>query len=161
MRVLVTIGSMSEKKFTRLFKIMDEICEEGIIDGKQVVAQVGFDGYKSKYYDCFDMTSDENFKRMIDESDLIITHAGTGTVTSSIKRGKKVIVFPRLVEYDEHYDNHQIELAESFSKQGYVLVAKTKEELKKQIQNIDLFDPTPFISNNDRISNMIIDFIEK
>ena len=42
MRVLVTIGSMSEKKFTRLFKIMDEICEEGIIDGKQVVAQVGW-----------------------------------------------------------------------------------------------------------------------
>ena len=66
---------MVEKEFTRLFKVIDELCEEGVLDGKELTAQVGFDNYKSQYYKCFDMTADEGFKRLIDESDLIIAHA--------------------------------------------------------------------------------------
>lgn len=161
MKVLVTIGSMVEKKFTRLFKIIDELCEEGTLDGSQVTAQVGFDNYQSKYYKCFDMIADEDFKKMIDEADLIIAHAGTGTVTSSIKKGKKVIIFPRVAKYDEHYDDHQLELAELFTSQGYVLQARNKEELKVCIDKIDEFNPTPFVSNNTRMNQLVIDFIEK
>ncbi len=160
MKVLVSIGSMVEKKFTRLFKAIDELCEEGILDGSQVNAQVGFDNYCSKYYKCFDMIPDDDFKKMIDEADLIITHAGTGTVTSSIKKGKKVIIFPRMAKYDEHYDDHQLELAELFTAQGYVLQARTKDELRTCILGIDSFTPNPFVSNNGRINNIVIDFIE-
>lgn len=161
MKILVSIGSMSEKKFTRLFKIIDELCEEGVLDGSLITAQVGFDNYTSKYYKCFDMIPDEDFKQIIDDVDLIISHAGTGTVTSCIKKQKKVIVFPRMAEYDEHYDNHQLELADLFTKQGYVLQAKTKEELKKCIEGIDDFEPVPFVSNNARMNQLVIDFIEK
>lgn len=161
MQVLVTIGSMVEKKFTRLFKIIDELCEEGVLDGKNVTAQVGFDKYQSKNFNCFDMIADEEFKSLIAKSDLIIAHAGTGTVVSSIKQGKKVIIFPRMAKYDEHYDDHQLELAELFTKQGYVLQARNKEELKYHIQHLDEFVPVPFISNNERMNQLIIDFIEK
>lgn len=161
MKVLVTIGSMVEKKFTRLFKTIDELCELGILDGKDVIAQVGFDNYDSKYYKCFDMIADENFKRIISKSDLIIAHAGTGTVISSIKQGKKVIIFPRMAQYDEHYDDHQLELAELFSKQGYVLQARNKEELKNCILNLGAFTPVPFVSNNANMNKLVIDFIEK
>ena len=160
MKVLVTIGSMVEKKFTRLFKIIDELCEERVLDGSQVIAQVGFDQYQSSNFKCFDMIADEKFKKMIDESDLIIAHAGTGTVVSSLKKGKKVIIFPRMAQYDEHYDDHQLELAELFTKQGYVLQARNKEELKEHIQNLDKFIPVPFVSNNKRMNDLIIDFIE-
>ena len=160
MKVLITIGSMVEKKFTRLFRILDELCEEGIFDGSTVNAQVGFDNYSTKNYKCFDMIPDEDFKKMIDEADWIIAHAGTGTVISSVKKGKKVIVFPRMVEFDEHYDNHQLELADRLSSQGYVLQARTKDELRKCILNIDSFTPNTFLSNNTKINNLIIDFIE-
>lgn len=161
MKVLVTIGSMVEKKFTRLFKIIDELCEEGVLDGEQVIAQVGFDNYRSPYYQCFDMIADEEFKQLIDACDLIITHAGTGTVTSSIKKGKKVIIFPRMAQYNEHYDDHQLELAELFTKQGYVLRATNKAELKYNIEHLDKFMPIRFISNNSRINQLVIEFIEQ
>lgn len=160
MKVLVTIGSMVEKKFTRLFKIIDELCGEGILEGSQVTSQVGFDNYQSPYYQCFDMIADEEFKRLIDESDLIITHAGTGTVTASIKKGKKVIIFPRMARYNEHYDDHQLELAELFTKQGYVLQARNKEELEYHILHVNEFEPTPFKSNNKAMNELIVDFIE-
>lgn len=161
MKILVTIGSMSEKKFTRLFKIIDDLCLEGILNGEDVTAQVGFDGYISKYFKCFDMIADEDFKKLIMKSDLIISHAGTGTVISSIKFKKKVIVFPRLKEFNEHYDNHQLELAELFAIKGYVLKATEKDELKTCIKNIDKFTPAPFISNNKRINDIVIRYIEK
>lgn len=161
MKVLVTIGSMVEKKFTRLFKTIDELCEDGVLDGSEITAQVGFDNYKSQYCKCFDMIADEEFKRLIDESDLIIAHAGTGTVVSSLKKDKKVIIFPRMAKYDEHYDDHQLELAELFTKQGYVLQARDKEELKKCIERLDEFVPVPFNSNNSHMNKLVIDFIEK
>lgn len=160
MKVLVTIGSMSEKKFTRLFKMIDELCEEGVLDGDQVTAQVGFDNYKSQYYKCFDMIADDDFKDLIDKADLIISHAGTGTVTSCIKKGKKVIIVPRMAEYDEHYDDHQLELADTFSTKKYVLQARNIEELRKCIKEADNFTPVPFISNNEKINKIVVDFIE-
>ena len=152
---------MVEKKFTRLFKILDELCDEGILDGTQVIAQVGFDNYQSAKYKCFDMIADEDFKRLISESDLVIAHAGTGTVISSIKQKKKVIIFPRMAKYDEHYDDHQLELADLFSRQGYVLQARDKNELKKCILELDEFKPVKFVSNNRKINKLVIDYIEK
>lgn len=160
MKVLVTIGSMIEKKFTRLFKIIDELCEEGILNGEEVVAQVGFDNYESSFYKTFDMIPDEKFKKLIKESDLIITHAGTGTVTSCLKLDKKVIIFPRMAKYDEHYDDHQLELAAVFVKNNYVICAANKEELIKEIKGIDKFKPNKFISNNEKMNEIIINFIE-
>lgn len=160
MKILVTIGSMSERKFTRLFKIIDELCAEGFLNGRDITAQVGFDQYHSEYYQCFDMVSDEQFKQFIDQSDLIISHAGTGTVTSCIKKGKKVIIFPRLEKYQEHYDDHQMDLTTLFVTQGYVRSAINKEELRKEIAEIDYFHPTPFISNNARMNQIVIRFIE-
>ncbi|MEM5011284.1 PssE/Cps14G family polysaccharide biosynthesis glycosyltransferase [Niallia taxi] len=161
MKVLVTIGSMAEKKFTRLFNIIEELCEENILKGSEVVAQVGFDNYKPKNFKAFDMLADEEFKRLINESDLIIAHAGTGTVTSCLKKDKKVIIFPRMAQFDEHYDDHQLELAELFTKHNHVLCAKNKEELIECINKLDYFVPNKFISNNKKINKMIIDFIEK
>ncbi|WP_299093711.1 PssE/Cps14G family polysaccharide biosynthesis glycosyltransferase [uncultured Metabacillus sp.] len=161
MKVLVTIGSMVEKKFTRLFNIIDELCEENILNGNLVVAQIGFDAYKPKNFKAFDMIADEEFKKLIDESDLIISHAGTGTVTSCLKKGKKVIIFPRMAQYDEHYDDHQLELAEVFTRNKNVLCAKNKKELVKCIQELDSFVPSKFVSNNSKMNKLVIDFIEQ
>lgn len=160
MKILVTIGSMAEKKFTRLFNIIDELCEEKFLDANKIIAQVGFDNYKSKYYQTFDMVSDEEFKNMIDESDLIISHAGTGTVTSCLKKNKKVIIFPRMESYDEHYDDHQLELCNLFLMKNYIMCAKDKQELKECISKVEEFTPAKFKSNNQEMNKLIVDFIE-
>ncbi len=160
MKVLVATGTMKAKKFTRLFKILDELCEEGILDGSQMTAQVGPENYQSPYYKCFDMIPDDQFKALIDSVDLVICHSGTGIVTSSVKKEKKVIIFPRRLEFDEHLDDNQIELAESFSSQGFAMIAHNKEDLKNCILNVGDFVPKKFISNSSQINQMLIDFID-
>jgi len=160
LKVLVTIGTMVEKKFTRLFNIIEELCEENVLDGNRVIAQVGYDDYKPKNFKAFDMIADEEFKRLINESDLIITHAGTGTVISCLKKGKKVIIFPRMAQFNEHYDDHQLEIAELFTRNNYVLCARNKKELVKCIKELDSFVPSKFVSNNNKMNKLVIDFIE-
>lgn len=161
LNVLITIGTMTDLKFTRLFEAIDNLCSEGVLDGEKVTAQIGAETYTPKYFSSFEMIEDQSFKKMIEESDLIITHAGTGTVTTCLKKGKKVIIFPRMKKYQEHYDDHQLELSEVFSRKGYALKAYNEIELKNCIQNIADFTPEPFVSNNQQMNQLVIRFIEE
>lgn len=157
--ILVCVGA-SEYKFDRLLKIIDELCDEKIIEASEVVAQIGYTNYIPKNYRYFDLIEREQFQEFIDKADIIITHAGTGSVIPPLKLGKKIIVFPRIEEYKEHLDNHQLELSEVFTSEGYTLCAENKEQLINCINNIDVFRPKKFVSNKENINNMIIDFIE-
>lgn len=75
--------------------------------------------------------------------------------------GKKVIVFPRREKYKEHLDDHQIGLRDAFVNSGYALKAENKEELVKAIEESKNFKPKVFKSNNERMNQLIIDFIER
>lgn len=154
LKTLVTCGS-SHFKFDRLFKILDELCDEKILDGNEIVAQTGDVDYKIRNFKNFDFKSAEELNALQDEADLIICHAGTGTVVGSLKKGKKVIVFPRLKEYNEHESDNQLELAVEFERDGYVLCAKNKEELKDRILKINEFSPVKFISNKENFVALI------
>lgn len=157
--ILVCVGA-SEYKFDRLLKIIDELCDEKIIDSSEVVAQIGYTNYAPRNYKYFDLIEREQFQEFIENADIIITHAGTGSVIPPLKLGKKIIVFPRLEEYKEHLDNHQLELSEVFTSEGYTLCANNKRQLINNIRNIDTFIPKRFKSNKEHINKLIIDFIE-
>lgn len=152
--VLVTVGS-TNFKFDRFFKIMDEVVEEGVLDGKSVVAQTGIKDYEIKNYDNFEFVSNEEMSSLQSDADVVICHAGTGTVTNSLLKGKKVIVFPRLKKFNEHESDNQLELAGAFRDAGYVEFATSKEELVDAIKNIKEFKPKKFVSNNDNFMGVL------
>ena len=152
--ILVTVGS-SNFKFDRLFLVLDHLCEKGKIDGDQIIAQTGNIDGTIKHYRHFDFISNEEMQKLQQEADLIVCHAGTGTVIGALKKGKKVIVFPRLGEYHEHESDHQLDLAREFTEQGYVLCAMNEEELEQAIGQIDSFTPKPFVSNRENFCNLI------
>ncbi len=161
MKTLVTVGSMRGRSFIRLFHILDELCRENVLNGAEVTAQTGYDVYQSECYKTFDYMGDTEFKELLANSDLIITHAGTGTVTSALKARKKVILFPRLSKYDEHYDDHQLELCDLFVGNGLALCAQNKEELKNCILALDDFQPKKFVSNKENFNQLILDSLSR
>lgn len=158
--ILVCVGA-SEYPFDRLLKMVDELCEEGVIDGENVLGQIANAKYIPQHYKSFRLCSREEFQEYTNKADIVITHAGTGSVIPPLKLGKKVIVVPRREKYKEHLDDHQLELMQVFVDAGYVVPAESKEDLKKQLQKMKEFVPKKFISNNKRMNNLIIDFIEK
>lgn len=142
--VLVTLGTQKEQ-FTRL---LDYIEKSNIKD--KIIVQAGHTKYKSKKMEIFDFIPYEKMDEYINEADLIITHSGTGSVLTPLKKGKKVIVCARLSKYEEHVDDHQLELLEVFKEEGFVLELSENNNLDEIYTNIKNFKPKKYISNTDK-----------
>lgn len=158
--IFVILGGVVEFDFSRILEIIDQLVEEQIIDGKDLIAQRGYSKYIPQNYDSFDFVDGETFDEYIKNADLIITHGGVASLISAMKMGKKVIAFPRLQKYNEHLDNHQTEITSVLSKEGYILYAIDKDQLKKCIIEADQFMPKKFVSDNSLMSKLITDFID-
>lgn len=139
--ILVTLGTQKEN-FTRL---LDYIEKSNIND--EIIVQAGHTKYNSKKMKIFDFISYEEMEKYIEKADLIITHAGTGSVLTPLKMGKKVIVCPRYKKYDEHVDNHQTQLVEVLRDEGYVLELKENDNLDEVIKISKKFKPKKYKSN--------------
>ncbi|RCK60683.1 UDP-N-acetylglucosamine transferase subunit ALG13 [Candida viswanathii] len=60
---------------------------------------------------------DSNISDFINKSDVVISHAGTGSIIDTLRNNKKLIV----VVNDKLMDNHQSEIANEFAKLQYCL----------------------------------------
>ncbi len=66
---------------------------------------------------------------LMHEADLVISHAGVGSIMCALRAGHVPIVFPRLARYGETVDDHQVELARALDERGTVVLATSPEEL--------------------------------
>ncbi len=159
--ILVLLGTQNNS-FHRLLEKLDELINKGIIQ-ERVLVQAGYTKYESKNMQIFDLIPGEELERYQENADLIITHGGVGSIISSIKKGKKVIAVPRLHKYQEHINDHQKQIIESFSKKGYIIGLNEVEELEEAILRISDFIPVKYESNNKnyKIVQIIEEFINK
>ena len=117
--IFVILGTQ-DKPFSRLLNALEkEIKKENIKE--KVIVQAGSTKYKSKYMEIHDYLDMKSFNKYINDADYIITHGGVGAILDSIKKNKKVLVVPREQKYDEHENDHQIQITERFTKMGYIL----------------------------------------
>ena len=122
----------------------------------KVVVQAGFSSdYKSKDMEIFDLIPMDEFEKLIEECDLLITHGGVGSIISGLKNDKKVIAAARLKKYGEHTNDHQLQIIENFSKEGYILSLENFDELDKVIEKSKKFKPKKYKSNTKKFINLI------
>ena len=76
----------------------------------------------------------EKLAKKMHDSELIISHAGQGSTRKLSVQGKSFVIIPRLAEYGEHIDNHQLLFSQGVNNLG-VTVCATIEELQQAIQN--------------------------
>lgn len=155
--ILITVGSQ-KFKFDRLLKYIDKMIEEGLIT-EEVFAQVGVSEYRPVHYKSKDFIDRESFKEYLDKCDLLITHAGAGTIVSGIKMGKKVIAIPRYSKYGEHVDDHQVQILEQFTSMNLIYGIREVEELPKAIKEIRNMNFKAYESHTNNIIESIDDFI--
>lgn len=156
--ILLTLGSQ-KFQFNRLLKKVDKLIEEGIIK-EDVYAQIGFSDYKPKHFEYVDFLNQDDFQKIIEKCDYVITHAGTGAILSSIKKGKKVIAIPRLKQYGEHVDDHQIQLINEFENLKLIEACYDINKLEEAIENIKTKEYDIYKSNTDSIIKSIDSFLK-
>ena len=158
--IFITTGSRSFQ-FNRLLKAVDEAIELGFIKDK-VFAQIGDSDYKIKNYNFSAFLNHDEFNEKIGEAEIVLTHGGTGVIVNSVKAGKKVIAVPRLKEFGEVVDDHQIELVKAFDNLGIITPCFdcTPQSISKAISIAKQKEVKPYISNTKNVLDSIEDFID-
>jgi len=126
--IYVTVGTDTHD-FSRLLKAMDDIARF-----KTVVIQTGHSTYQPRHAQWFHFAPTEKITTLFKEADIIVTHAGAGSIMRSLMVGKVPIVVPRLKKFKEHINNHQLDLAHSLGKRKQVVVVLNTDDLSKNIK---------------------------
>ena len=131
--IFVTIGTQAP--FDRFIKIIDEVAPQ---INEEIVAQVHKCGFTPKNIKTVDFLAPDEFNNLFEKADLIISHAGMGTILSALQKHKPIIIFPRIAALGEHRNEHQLATAEKFKELGSVYVAMNEQELKELMLRKDL-----------------------
>lgn len=151
--ILVLLGTQ-DKPFTRLLDIIEELIQKGIIKEK-VVVQAGTTKYDSMNMEIFDLVPSVKMEKIVGKADLIITHGGVGSIMDGIKKNKKVIAVPRLVQHGEHVNDHQIQIIQEFVQKKLIIGINDPSELENALKKAKTFKPKVFISNNSKFVSYI------
>lgn len=73
---------------------------------------------------------------LIEEADVVVSHAGVGSIICAVRAGHTPIVFPRLQRHGETVDDHQVELARALEQHGTVRVATDAAQLMPAIRTL-------------------------
>lgn len=153
--IFVTLGSQ-KFQFNRLLKKIDQLINEGKID-EEVFAQTGYSDYNPKNFASEKFLDREKFALLMNKSDVIIAHGGTGAIVGALKANKKVIAIPRLAQYGEHVDDHQLQIVRQFVEHNFICTCKNLDELDQVIEEAKNKEFCQYISSTDKI----IDSIER
>lgn len=131
--ILVTVGNATQG-FRRLLDAVDFQAREGALQGEDILFQ---SGHTSNFCPSIGRHIPfiplELYERSVMEADLVISHAGAGTLIHLLRLGKIPVVMPRRKKYGEHVDDHQVELVEGLEALGRVIPAYEADHLVQAI----------------------------
>lgn len=157
--IFVIVGSQ-KFPFERLIREMDRLVGEGIIRD-EVVAQIGVSGYEPQHMKWHRFMDKERFDSMITDCDLLVTHAGEGSIMTGLLKKKTVIAVPRYERLGEHVSDHQLEIARALEKQNCIINVEDIAELQHAITHFSEYQMKEYESGRETILRTIRDFIEK
>lgn len=159
MKILVTLGTQ-DKPFNRLLEAIDKAIErKEIVD--EVVVQAGYTKYNSKNMKVLEYVPFDEFGKYIDSADVIITHGGVGSILSSVKKGKKVVAVARLAEFGEHTNDHQLQVIEKMSKDGYIINGNDLDNIAQAVKEAKELVVKEYISNTNNFIGLLRNEIDK
>lgn len=127
--IFVTTGT--QEPFDRLIKAIDELASS--LPNERIVAQVVTSEYEVRNMEVIGFISPQRFEQLTEEADLIVGHAGMGTIISALMKNKQLIVIPRDFSLGEHRNDHQMATARKMKELAYVNVVFSIKELKEEI----------------------------
>jgi len=153
--IFVTVGTHYQG-FERLIKKMDEIAEK--MDD-EVIMQIGYTKYEPKDAKWFRfLEREEDILELYKKADVIVAHAGAGTLLMALFFGKPIVVVPRLKKFGEHVDDQQLELAEALENMGKVIAVYDIEKLEDAIRKAKSLKYKP-VKRNKRLANFLKEYL--
>lgn len=129
--IYVTVGN-HDQPFDRLISAMDSLVRKLEVE---TVMQVGVSGYVSGYAKSRNFFSYDTAEEFIKKADIVVAHAGIGTLISARRWGTPLIICPRRKMYSEHFNDHQMEICAEFitNPRPGVEIALETDEIERKI----------------------------
>ena len=132
--IFCTIGN-DRHKFPRFIKIIEEIND---FYNDDIFLQHGYSLPPKEGIISCQFLKREKFENKIQQAKYIISHGGAGTIAYCLQNKKIPIVIPRLKKYNEHLDNHQLDIASHFAKEGLCIVEHNADRIIKLLKEKEL-----------------------
>ena len=117
-RIFVTLGTIRPYRFDSL---VDAVLATGMADDR-TVWQLGTTTRTDLPGQSFEQVSSDDFDRYAKSADVVITHAGVGTLLHLFEMGIYPVAVPRRLSRDEMVDDHQIQIAQLLEGRGITAV---------------------------------------
>lgn len=137
--IFVTIGSAFP--FDRLIRAMDAwAAETG--RGAEVVMQTGRGRYRPAHTDWRESLPEPDFAATVAAADLVVSHAGMGSVITAMRHATPIVMLPRRYEAGEHTTDHQTATARWLAGKPGVFIAWDETELAPRIAEAEAWTGT-------------------
>jgi UDP-N-acetylglucosamine transferase subunit ALG13 len=124
-RLFVTLGTIRPYRFDA---IVDAVLSTGLADDR-TVWQLGTTTREGLPGTAVSELSRGDFDDCARTADVVVTHAGIGTVLDLLDMGVYPVVVPRRAKRSEHVNDHQLQIAELVKARGISLV--------KEVESLD------------------------
>lgn len=123
--IFVTVGSMLP--FDRLIEAMDQWANTH--PDHELVAQIGNGTYHPKRMSWRAMYDSQQFKDLLARSQLVVAHAGMGSIITALQVPRPIVILPRQMAYGEHTTEHQLHTAQRMKVLAGVYLANDVKDL--------------------------------
>lgn len=139
--IFVVVGT--QEPFDRLIRAVDQWA--GDTGYKEIFGQISRAEYLPTNFSYTDFIEPEQFIDKFSSADVIVGHAGMGTIIQALQFSKPIIVMPRLSSFHETRNDHQISTAKSFGQLGYVKDVYSDQDLFEALNHIGSIKPSKVI----------------
>jgi len=157
--IFVTVGT--ELPFDRMVRVVDEWAKAA--GRRDVVAQIGETDWQPSHIGWSKFLQPPEFAQRFAEAEVVVAHAGMGTILSALQWEKPVLVMPRRASLGEQRNEHQLATARHLSELGKINVAMDEAELRAKLDGLGQLRPRDKIGAyaSDSLITALRDFIER
>jgi UDP-N-acetylglucosamine transferase subunit ALG13 len=135
--IFVTVGT--DMPFNRLVRVVDDW---SLATGRQdVFAQIGETDWHPEHIAWSRFLQPPEFARRFAEAEVVVAHAGMGTILSALQWGKPILVMPRRASLGEQRNEHQLATARRLVELGKINVAMDETELLAMLDSLGQLRP--------------------
>ena len=142
--ILVTVGT-NRAPYEGLFEAMDEYARS---TGEEVLIQRSMSDFRAKHCKDFGFVPDEEMKGYYDRADILVCHAGIGTIVNGLERNIPLVLVPRGVVMSAGADDQQSVVAKKVEQMGRGVVVEDLKDLYAKIDEAKNLKMSPYEKDN-------------
>lgn len=134
--IFLAVGT--QLPFDRLTKALDSWCAN-TGRGSEVFGQIGKVGpesFKPAHFEWQAQIGPDAFEAKVREADVIVSHAGMGTIITALYLKKPLVIMARRAHLNEHRNDHQFATLKRFRDRPGVFVIEHEDDLSGTLRHL-------------------------